>query len=188
MRLFVALPLEEAGIRELLRYRQMLERLGVRGNFTRSENLHITLAFLGEQPDWETAAEALDPVEIIPGLLRLDRLDSFGKGGILGICPTDDAPVRSLAAAVESALRSAGFALEKRRFRAHVTLCRKLTAPRGCILPPPPAVEVPVEEMVLYLSHRPEGRLTYTPLWRKKPGVPGTENSSFFPEKGNCAE
>ena len=171
MRLFVAQPLDEAGIRELVRYRQKLERLGVRGNFTRPENLHITLAFLGEQPDWETAAEALDTVEIVPGLLRLDRLDSFGKGGILGICPTEDAPVRSLAAAVEKALRDAGFALEKRRFRAHVTLCRELRAPEGCVLPPPPAVEAPVEEMVLYLSHRPKGRLTYTPLWRKKTGL-----------------
>ena len=52
MRLFVALPLDEAGVRELVRYRQTLERLGVRGNFTRPENLHITLAFLGEQPEW----------------------------------------------------------------------------------------------------------------------------------------
>ncbi len=172
MRLFVALPLDEAGIRELVRYRRMLERLGVRGNFTRPENLHITLAFLGEQPDWESAAEALDPVRAFPGRLRLDRLDSFGDGGILGICPTDDAPIRSLAAAVEQALRTAGFELEKRRFRAHVTLCRKLTAPQGCVLPPPPIVEVPVEEMVLFLSHRPKGLLTYTPLWRKKPSIP----------------
>ena len=172
MRLFAALPLDETGIRALVRYRQGLERLGVRGNFTRPENLHITLAFLGEQPEWETAAEALDAAEAQPGLLRLDRLDSFGKGGILGVCPTDDAPVRSLAAAVETALRAVGFELEKRRFRAHVTLCRELRAPRDCVLPPPPAVEVPVEEMVLYLSHRPKGRLTYTPLWRKKIGVP----------------
>lgn len=172
MRLFAALPLEEAGIRELFRYRQGLERMGVRGNFTRLENLHITLAFLGEQPEWETAAEALDTVEAVPGLLRLDRLDSFGRGSILGVCPSEDAPVRALAAAAEKALRSAGFDLEKRRYRAHVTLCRELQAPEGCVLPPPPAVEVPVEELVLYLSHRPKGKLTYTPLWRKRFGVP----------------
>lgn len=182
MRLFAALPLDGAGIRELVRYRQGLERMGVRGNFTRPENLHITLAFLGEQPEWETAAEALETVEIVPSLLRLDRLDSFGKGGILGICPSEDAPVRSLAADVEKALRAAGFDLENRRFRAHVTLCRDLQAPKGCVLPPPPAVEVPVEEIVLYLSHRPKGRLTYTPLWRKKQGLPETQISSFFPE------
>ena len=172
MRLFAALPLDEAGIRELDRYRRGLERLGVRGNFTRPENLHITLAFLGEQPEWESAAEALDAVEAVPGLLRLDRLDSFGKGGILGLCPTEDAPIRSLAADVEKALRSAGFDLEKRRFRAHVTLCRELRAPKDCVLPPPPAVEVPVAEMVLFLSHRPKGRLTYTPLWRKSFSLP----------------
>ena len=182
MRLFAALPLDEAGIQELVRYRRELERMGVRGNYTRPENLHITLAFLGEQPEWETAAEALDTVEAVPGLLRLDRLDSFGKGGILGICPTEDTPVRTLAADVEKALRTAGFSLEKRRFRAHVTLCRELQAPKGCVLPPPPAVEVPVEEIVLYLSHRPKGRLTYTPLWRKKTSGQETDISSFFSE------
>ena len=132
--------------------------------------LHITLAFLGELPEWESAAEALDTVEAEPGLLLLDRLDTFGKGGILGLCPTEDAPVRALAAKAERALREAGFTLEKRRFRAHVTLCRELTAPAGTELPPPPAVAVPVEEMVLFLSHRPKGKLTYTPLWRKKLG------------------
>ena len=103
-----------------------------------------------------------------PGLLLLDRLDTFGKGEVLGLCPGDDTPVRPLAAAVERSLRDAGFALEKRRFRAHVTLCRELRAPEGTQLPPPPAVAVPVEEMVLFLSHRPGGKLTYTPLWRKK--------------------
>ena len=170
MRLFAALPLGEEGVRDLSAYRRDLEKLGVRGNFTRPENLHITLAFLGELPEWESAAEALDTVEAEPGLLLLDRLDTFGKGGILGLCPTEDAPVRALAAKAERALREEGFSLEKRRFRAHVTLCRELTAPAGTELPPPPAVAVPVEEMVLYLSHRPKGKLTYTPLWRKKLG------------------
>lgn len=170
MRLFAALPLGEEGVRDLSAYRRDLEKLGVRGNFTRPENLHITLAFLGELPEWESAAEALDTVEAEPGLLLLDRLDTFGKGGILGLCPTEDAPVRALAAKAERALREAGFTLEKRRFRAHVTLCRELTAPAGTELPPPPAVAVPVEEMVLFLSHRPKGKLTYTPLWRKKLG------------------
>ena len=168
MRLFVALPLGAEGIRDLDGYRRDLEKRGVRGNFTGRENLHITLAFLGEQREWEPAAEALDAVEAEPGLLLLDRLDTFGKGEVLGLCPGDDTPVRPLAAAVERSLRDAGFALEKRRFRAHVTLCRELRAPEGTQLPPPPAVAVPVEEMVLFLSHRPGGKLTYTPLWRKK--------------------
>ena len=170
MRLFVALPLGEEGVRDLAAYRRTLENLGVRGNFTRPENLHITLAFLGEQPDWEPAAEALETVTAERGLLRLDRLDTFGRGETLGLCPTEDAPVRALAESVGRALREAGFVLEKRRFRAHVTLCRELTAPAGTELPPPPAVAVPVEEMVLFLSHRPKGRLTYTPLWRQRLG------------------
>ena len=168
MRLFAALPLDEAGIRELVRYRRELERMGVRGNFTRPENLHITLAFLGEQPDWRPAAEALAWIEFAPFRFTLDRLDTLGRGNNLVLCPTEDGGVRALARKVETALREADFNLENRRFKAHVTLCRELKAPAGTRLPPPPAVEVTAEEFVLYLSHRPEGRLTYTPLWTQK--------------------
>jgi len=169
MRLFAALPLDDAGRKAVAAYRRDLEKLGVRGNYTRGENLHITLAFLGEQPEWEPAAEALEEVEAEPGLLRLDRLDSLGKGSdMLVLRPADDGPIRPLAEGVSAALRAAGFRLENRRFKAHVTLCRELLAPQGTVLPPPPLVEVPVEELVLYLSHRPKGRLTYTPLWSKK--------------------
>ena len=108
MRLFAALPLDEAGIRELFRYRRELERMGVRGNFTRPENLHITLAFLGEQPDWRPAAEALAWIEFAPFRFTLDRLDTLGRGNNLVLCPTEDGGVRSLARKVEEALREAG--------------------------------------------------------------------------------
>ena len=168
MRLFAALPLDDEGRKALTVYRRTLEELGVRGNFTRSENLHITLAFLGEQPDWRPAADALEWIEFAPFRFTLDRLDTLGRGSNLVLCPTEEGGVRALAGKVETTLREAGFGLEKRRFRAHVTLCRELRAPQGTQLPPPPAVVVAAEEFKLYLSHRPEGRLTYTPLWTKK--------------------
>ncbi len=170
MRLFAAVPLDRRGREAAAVYQTALRQLGIRGNFTRPENLHVTLAFLGEQPDWRDAAEALETVEGEPGVLALDRLDSFPRGGVLYRGSGDDGAVRSLAAAAASALSRAGFRLEKRSFKAHVTLCRELRAPEGTSLPPPPAIRVPVRELVLYWSHRPGGVLTYTPMWSKNLG------------------
>jgi 2'-5' RNA ligase len=60
------------------------------------------------------------------------------------------APMQRLARELGKALRRAGFALERRPFAAHVTLIRKLRAPRA--LPPLPRVEWPVDEFVLVRS------------------------------------
>ena len=184
MRLFAAIPLDREGREAVAAYQAALRRLGVRGNFTRPENLHITLAFLGEQPDERAAAEALETVEREPGRVLLDRLDSFDRSSLLVMGASEDGDIRALAADAASALRRAGFSLEKRRYKAHVTLCRELRAPGGTVLPPPPAVEVPVEELVLYLSHRPGGRLTYTPLWNKK--LRGNRQKGIAPAGGLC--
>ena len=48
MRLFIALPLCGDARQALLDVQQDMRNQGVRANFSRAENLHLTLAFLGE--------------------------------------------------------------------------------------------------------------------------------------------
>ena len=48
MRLFVAVLLSEPMRQALLDTMAQMRAQGARGNFTRKENLHVTLAFLGE--------------------------------------------------------------------------------------------------------------------------------------------
>ena len=57
MRLFIGLPLSPEGRKQAADYMTALRKAGVKGTFTRPENLHVTLAFLGEQENTE-AAEA----------------------------------------------------------------------------------------------------------------------------------
>ena len=48
MRLFIAIPFSEEFKGELIRVQNEMRANGVRGNFSRAENLHVTVAFLGE--------------------------------------------------------------------------------------------------------------------------------------------
>ena len=166
MRLFIALPLGKEAAEAVAAYQTVLRKAGVTGNFTRPDNLHLTLAFLGEQQGPEKAAEALEALHASAGELVLDRLEVFLRTEILYLAPREDEPARAVAMALEKELRSRGFRLEERPFKAHLTLCRRLRLPEGR-LPVPQPVRVPVEEAVLYESHRPGGVLTYTPLLRK---------------------
>ncbi len=166
MRLFIALPLGKEAMEAAAAWQAALRRAGVGGSFTRPENLHLTLAFLGEQPSPEKAGEALTALEAPAGELVLDRCEVFRRSDILYLAPGDDAPARTVALALERELRSRGFRLEERSFKAHLTLCRRLRLPETGI-PQPEPIRVPVKEAVLFESHRPAGVLTYTPLVRK---------------------
>ena len=48
MRLFIAINFSPSFKKAILSSAQQLRDRGVRGNFTREENLHLTLAFIGE--------------------------------------------------------------------------------------------------------------------------------------------
>ena len=166
MRLFIALPLGKAAADAVAKEQAALRRAGVTGSFTRPENLHLTLAFLGEQPSPDQAAEALEALQAPAGELLLDHYEVFRRTEILYLAPREDGPARAVAMALERELRSRGFRLEARPFKAHLTLCRRLRLPEGS-LPLPEQVRVPAREAVLFESHRPGGVLTYTPLVRK---------------------
>ena len=78
MRLFISINLSPE-MKDALRdaQRAMYDR-GVRGNFTSEENLHLTLAFIGEFPNAEAVMDALSGVTFTPFELALDGIGRFG--------------------------------------------------------------------------------------------------------------
>jgi 2'-5' RNA ligase len=94
------------------------------------ENLHLTLAFIGD-----VRAERLAALQAIgadaaratpPFTLTLDRLGGFRDAGIawLGTTPTPP-ELDALARRMRGALGAAGFPVDARPFRVHVTLARR---------------------------------------------------------------
>ncbi len=156
-RLFLALwPDEEvrAALAALAR-----EALGKSGRRVPAENLHLTLIFLGAcdpalRARLEEAATALRGE---PFVLRLERLGHWPGPRVLWSAPAEvPEALRRLAADLHGAAGGAGLSLERRPFRAHVTLARKVGG-RHRERPHRP-IEWPVGEFRLVASEtRPEG-------------------------------
>lgn len=85
MRLFLGIELPLFWREALDRGAAGLRRAGVRANFTRTDNYHLTLVFLGETHRAEAAAAALHQVEASPFPLRSASPAAFPKkAGISG--------------------------------------------------------------------------------------------------------
>ena len=73
MRLFIAIPLSDAMKDALTAVQDEMYDNGVRGNFTSRENMHLTLAFIGEYPDKDQVMDALSTVSFSAFSLSLSR-------------------------------------------------------------------------------------------------------------------
>ena len=130
MRLFFALPLPsevKEKLRPLLDEARQVSAGGV--GFTKVEQLHFTLAFLGEQPHPDealAAGESLREVRAFDLVLSgVGAFPSTMRPRVLWLGVTDGAAeLIGAAERLQKALRERGFALEDRKFRPHLTLGR----------------------------------------------------------------
>ena len=123
MRLFIAIQLSEEIRSALTDVQEYLMRRGVRGNYTSAENLHLTLAFIGEYPDPDAVLDAMDSVSFMPFSLKTDGFGSFGDLWWIGLSKSEqlEAAVRR----VRHALSDAGIPFDRKRFSPHITLIRR---------------------------------------------------------------
>ncbi len=165
MRLFIAICLPAEARRRLARAaRALIERGG--GRATREENFHLTLVFLGETENLDGAQRALHAVQSAPFSLTVSGLGRFGDVYWAGVEPSP--ALTALQARLACALGAEGFALERRPFTPHLTLCRGFR-PTAAFDPEKTAramgaLEFSVDRICLMQSHRVQGVLTYTEL------------------------
>lgn len=130
------------------------------GRRVRPENLHLTLAFLGEVPAAQAACleAAAAGVRAAPFELVLDRLGGFGRTRVVWLgCRHQPEPLLALVRALNQALaEGCGYLPEARPFAAHLTVARRARhPPRPQDVGPVPW---PVSEFVLVESDLdPEG-------------------------------
>jgi 2'-5' RNA ligase len=172
MRLFVALELPADARSALAGWAAVAAPAAMRR--VPADNLHVTLAFLGAR----TAADAEAVAGLLDGLARpLGELAVDGalwlpprRPGVLAVALRAGPALAELHADLAGALADAiGFEPERRALRPHVTVAR---APRDVRLraaapdPPPPALILEPEALVLYRSHTGPGGARYEPLAR----------------------
>ncbi len=147
----------------------------LQGNFTRRENLHLTLAFLGEIPPAgvENIKQAMDKVSAGQFSLVISHLGQFKRNGgdIYWLGIEKNTSLLNLHTQLSRELRGAGFKLEERGFKPHLTLGRQI------ILSPAfdqaefsrkiPPLSQEVDRISLMKSERIAGKLTYTEIYSK---------------------
>lgn len=163
MRLFVAVSLTKEQRAALLAYQKLLAKTA-RANWSREENLHITLAFIGEYPDAVPVIRALNAVRAPSWSLALDGAGHFGDVRWVGI--SDGGAAVRLAEDVRRALKDAGIPFDPKPPKPHITVARQFRgeAP-DCA---PEKVSGEIASFALMRSDRIDGRLVYTKIWEKK--------------------
>jgi 2'-5' RNA ligase len=172
LRLFVALDLPDAVRSALAEWCAAAAPEGVRR--VPVDNLHLTLAFLGQR----STAEALAVGERLVGLARpLEALRTAGtlwlpprRPGVLAVAIAECGGLSALHAdLVQSLVETVGFEPERRPFRPHVTLARVRrpgSVRATALAPAPPALAVEPVSLTLYRSFTAAGGARYEALAR----------------------
>ena len=124
MRAFVGLPLPEPWIAPLVRAQGAVPG----GRKPDADDLHVTLAFLDDQPEDRLDAlhEALEARPLPAATLTPLAYAAFGRdrARLVALDLAPDPGLAALRDRVRAAARSAGIDLPRERFRPHVTLVR----------------------------------------------------------------
>jgi len=179
MRLFVAVNFSDDVKSRIIKIQEELRAQASKGSFSRPENLHLTLAFLGETPKEKLEIlfgimeeiqcgqeHVLSPFDIVfnhSGCFTHSHKELWWIGA-----DSDGVPLlKAIHEQLLGRLEAAGFSVDKRPFNAHVTLGREIRHTRPIVLDCP-GITVRVERVSLMKSEHLRGVLTYTELFKRQ--------------------
>ena len=160
MRLFIAVELSERFKDELCMMQKRLMKQGMRGKYTPRENLHLTLAFIGEYSDPDRISDALSEIEFEPVRLVLEGFGCFGDLYYAGI--RNEEALKTNVKRIRRALSDNGIPFDKKKFVPHITLVRKIEYDKDLPVDSPFPVAMDVEYISLMRSDRGKSGMIYT--------------------------
>jgi 2'-5' RNA ligase len=131
-RLFVGIELDDAWTTLLDdTARGLRQRTGRSARWVRPELYHVTVVFLGDQPEdrvpdiveaLDTAAAAIEPFAL--RLAQLRRLGGHEQGALVAAVEDPSGRLQELRRSVDAAMREHGVAFDARPLVPHITLAR----------------------------------------------------------------
>ncbi len=123
MRLFIAINFEENMIDALCEMQDDLRQSGVTGNYTRPENMHTTLAFIGEYDDPEQIEEVLKGLPLRSFNIKLTGCSPF-KDMYFGNIEENE-NLHDYVKRLRHALAENDIPFDRKKFLPHITLVRR---------------------------------------------------------------
>lgn len=123
MRLFIAVNLNEEMKESLMDIQDTMRTYGIRGRNTIPDNMHLTLAFIGDYDDPDYVKRVVDSIEIRPFELKLRGVGAFRDLWWVGI--ENSAPLTAVARRLRRALAEADIPFDRKKFSPHITIIRR---------------------------------------------------------------
>ena len=175
IRLFIAINCNDATKNLLLSVQDDIKAQAPKGNFSRPENLHLTLVFLGETPEDQVPAictiitEAMRP-PVAPFTLTFSQTGCFRHSGKelwwIGARQTDPSLdiLKNLRQRIMDGLSSANIAYDGRTFKPHITLGREIKHNAPIVISQQ-EIALSVKRVSLMKSERVKGVTVYTEIF-----------------------
>ena len=161
MRLFIAIRLSDEMKKALVTCMHDLKKQGVEGNYVPAQNLHMTLAFLGEYDDPAKVKEVIRKVPLPEFRLALSEKGNFGN--ILWAGVKGNQKLKTYVKDLRAALAGEGIELDKEKLVPRITLIRKVSAKKSYQVHLPKA-DMTVKKASLMRSEQKNGKMVYKEL------------------------
>ena len=164
MRLFIAILFNDAITSALTELQENMKKEGVRGSYTTTENLHLTLAFIGEYGNPDAVLDAMEKAGFTPFSISLNGVGSFGKLFWAGI--SENRELRAYVKRLRRALAEEGIPFDRKQFSPHITLIRNAVYKNDQKIPVrvPPVGEMKAANISLMKSERGRNGMIYTEI------------------------
>ncbi len=129
MRLFIAICFDENMLDALSEIQDDLWRCGVRGSYTPRENLHMTIAFIGEYDDPEQVEEVMQKVPIRSFSVKLGGYRPFRDMFFAEF--EENKNLKEYVKRLRKALLEEDISFDRKKFMPHVTLIRRADCIKG---------------------------------------------------------
>ncbi len=123
MRLFIAICFDENMLDALTEIQEDLMMCGIKGNYTHRENLHMTLAFIGDYDDPEQVVEVMQKVPLRSFSIKLGGFGPFKDMFFADL--EDNENLKDYVKRLRKALLDAEIPFDRKKFLPHITLIRK---------------------------------------------------------------
>lgn len=171
MRLFIAINFDKQTVDMITAVQSRLKNC-THGKFTYPENIHLTLAFLGEVPesDLGKAKKAMEHISIPKTKLVFSKIDNFKRdnGIIWWIGIEENDSLLNMQKELIAQLIRVGFHIDCSAFIPHITLAHRVNPhkhiDKNYLMSTTFSAEVCT--ISLMLSGRIDGRLAYSELYR----------------------
>lgn len=190
MRVFIAIEFDDHVKQYLNDVQDIVKSTTYNGNFTRYNNFHLTIKYIGEiyNGEYQELCHCMDDIcrTTSPFSIKIGDIGFFNKKTTnivwVGVTRGKEEVMR-LHKKTDKETNRSGFSPELRKFKPHVTIGKKVIFNNCCFTNGLPLflTEIPVTKLTLFQSSRIDGVLTYTPLYEQyfTGGLDGKHNRTI---------